>query len=319
MKAVVYTEYGSPDVLQLKEVTKPTLADDEILIKIHAASVNRSDWEGLRGTPLYARFGGLRRPSRPVLGSDIAGRVEVVGANHKRFQPGDEVFGETLERMGGFAEYVCVRGKAMALKPAGMTFEEVAAIPQAAVIALQGLRGKVQPGQKVLINGAGGGAGSFAVQIARLYGAEVTAVDNTGKLDFLRSLGADHVIDHTQQDFTQNGEKYDLILDMVARHSVFACARVLKPAGSYFCVGGSIATLLQMLLLGPWINRTTGKTLGVLMVRPNPEDLVCITELCQAGKIAPVIDRCYPLEKVPEALRYIGEERAKGKVVISIA
>jgi NADPH:quinone reductase-like Zn-dependent oxidoreductase len=318
MKAVVYTEYGSPDVLQFKEVEKPTPTDDELLIKIHAASVNRSDWEGLIGKPLYARIGGLRKPRRQVLGSDIAGRVEMVGPNNKRFRPGDEVFGDILAHMGGFAEYVCVRGATLALKPASMSFEEVAAIPQAAVIALQGIRDRVQAGQKVLINGAGGGAGMFAVQLAKLYGAEVTGVDNTGKLGFMHSIGADHVIDHTRQDFTKNGRQYDLILDMVATRSVFAYARVLRPNGSYFCVGGSIATFFQVLLLAPWIKRTTGKKLRVLMVRPNREDLVCITELCQAGKIAPAIDRRYSLSEVPEALRYVGEERAKGKVVITV-
>jgi NADPH:quinone reductase-like Zn-dependent oxidoreductase len=206
VKAVVYTAYGPPDVLQIKEVAKPTPADDEVLIKVQAVSVNRSDWEGLRGKPLYARIGGLLKPRHQILGSDIAGRVEMAGRNIRQFQPGDEVFGDILGRLGGFAEYVCAREKALALKPASMTFEEVAAIPQAAVIALQGIRdkGQVQPGQKVLINGAGGGAGTFAVQLAKFYGAEVTGVDNTGKLDFMHSLGADHVIDYTQEDFTKN-------------------------------------------------------------------------------------------------------------------
>src|SRR5215212_8791228 len=224
MKAIVYTKYGPPEVLQLKEVTKPTPKDDEVLIKVHAASVNRSDWEGLRGKPLYARIGGLLKPRHQILGSDIAGRVEMAGRNIRRFQPGDEVFGDILPRMGGFAEYVCARESALARKPASMTFEEVATIPQAAVIALQGIRdkGQVQPGQKVLINGAGGGAGTFAVQLAKIYGAEVTGVDNTGKLDFVRSLGADHVVDYSREDFTKNGKQYDLILDIVAHRSVFA-------------------------------------------------------------------------------------------------
>jgi NADPH:quinone reductase-like Zn-dependent oxidoreductase len=261
VKAVVYTEYGPPDVLQFKEVAKPTPTDDEVLIKIHAVSVNRSDWEGLQGKPLYARIGGLRKPRRHVLGSDIAGRVETAGKNIERFQPGDEVFGDILARMGGFAEYVCAREKSLALKPASMTFEEVAAIPQAAVIALQGIRdkGRVQPGQKVLINGAGGGAGTFAVQLAKLYGAEVTAVDNTDKLDFMRALGADYVIDYTREDFTRNGMQYDLILDVIAHRSVFAYRRALGQNGSYFAVGGSVATFFQILLLGPLIGRATGK------------------------------------------------------------
>jgi len=320
MKAVVYTKYGSPDVLQLKEVAKPAPTDDEILIKVHAVSVNRSDWEGLRGKPLYARIGGLLKPRRQILGSDIAGRVEMAGRNNRQFQPGDEVFGDILGRMGGFAEYVCARGRTLALKPASMTFEEVAAIPQAAVIALQGIRdkGQVQPGQKVLINGAGGGAGSFAVQLAKLYGAEVTGVDNTGKLDFMRSLGADHVIDYTREDFTKNGKQYDMILDVIAHRSVFAYKRALRPNGSCFMVGGSVATAFQILLLGPWVRRTAGKKIRLLVVQPNRKDLVFITELYEAGKVVPVIDRRYPLSEVPEALRYLGEGHARGKVIITV-
>jgi NADPH:quinone reductase-like Zn-dependent oxidoreductase len=320
MKAVVYTEYGPPEVLQVKEVNKPTPTDDEVLIKLAAVSVNRSDWEGLIGKPLYARIGGLRKPRRHILGSDIAGRVEAVGKNVTRFQPGDEVFGDILARMGGFAEYVCAREKSLALKPAGMTFEEVAAIPQAAVIALQGIRdkGQVQPGQKVLINGAGGGGGTFAVQLARLYGAEVTGVDNTGKLDFMRSVGADHVIDYTQEDFTRNGRQYDLILDLIAYRSVFAYKRALRPNGSYFAVGGSLATFFQILLLGPLIRRTSGKKIRVLVVQPNLKDMLHMTELYEAGKVIPAIDKCFPLSEVPEALRYLGEGRAKGKVVITL-
>jgi NADPH:quinone reductase-like Zn-dependent oxidoreductase len=320
MKAVVYTEYGSPDVLQLKEVAKPTPKDDEVLIKVHAASVNRSDWEVLRGQPLYARIGGLLRPRRQILGSDIAGRVEIAGSNHSQFRPGDEVFGDILGHLGGFAEYVCVRGTVMALKPAGMTFEAAAAIPQAGVIALQGIRdkGQVQPGQKVLINGAGGGAGMFAVQLAKLHGAEVTGVDNTGKQDFMRSLGADHVIDYTREDFTKNGKQYDLILDVIAHRPVFAYLRALRPNGSCYFVGGSVATLFQILLLGPLIRRITGKSVRLLAVQPNRKDLVFVTELCEAGRVIPIIDRRFPLGDVPEALRYVGEGRAKGKVVITM-
>ena len=320
MKAIVYTKYGPPDVLQLKEVAKPTPRDDEVLIKVRAVSVNRSDWEGLRGKPLYARIGGLRKPRHPILGSDVAGRVEMVGRNVRRFRPGDEVFGDILGRLGGFAEYVCARESALALKPAGMTFEEVAAIPQGAVIALQGIRhkGEVRPGQKVLINGAGGGAGTFALQLAKSYGAEVTGVDNTGKLDFMRSLGADHVIDYTREDFTKNGKQYDLILDVVANRSVFAYERALRSNGSYFLAGGSVATIFQILLLGPWISMIESKKIRVLAVKPNLKDLVHITELYEAGKVVPVIDRQYPLSEVPEALRYLGEGRTKGKVVITV-
>jgi NADPH:quinone reductase-like Zn-dependent oxidoreductase len=320
VKAVIYTKYGPPDILQLQEVAKPTPTDDEMLVKIHAVSVNRSDWEGLIGKPLYARIGGLRKPRRQILGSDVAGRVEIVGKNYTRFQPGDEVFGEMGDYRGGFAEYVCTQGKAWALKPAGMTFEQAAAIPQAGVIALQGIRGKgqVQPGRKVLINGAGGGAGSFAIQLARLDGAEVTGVDSSGKFDFMHSLGADHVIDYTREDFTKSGKQYDLILDVIAQRSVFAYKRALNPNGRYLAVGGHVATGLQILLLGALIRRITSKRIGLLAVQRNREDLVAITELCEAGKIVPVIDRQYPLSEVPEALRYLGEGRAKGKIVISM-
>jgi len=320
MKAIVYTRYGLPEALQLKEVAKPTPRDDEVLIKVHAVSVNRSDWEGLRGKPLYARLGGLLRPRQQRLGSDIAGQVEMAGRNISRFQPGDEVFGDILPRLGGFAEYVCARESALAPKPASMTFEQAAAIPQAAVIALQGIRdkGQVQPGQKVLINGAGGGAGTFAVQLAKIYGAEVTGVDNTGKLDFMRSLGADFVIDHTQEDFTRSGKQYDLILDIVAHRSVFAYKRALRSNGSYFLAGGSVATMLQILLVGPWIRGTTGKKIRILAVRPNIEDLDLVKELIEAGQVTPVIDKTYPLSEVPEAIGYVGEGHAQGKVVISM-
>jgi NADPH:quinone reductase-like Zn-dependent oxidoreductase len=320
MKAIVYTKYGPPETLQLEEVAKPTPKDDEVLIKVRAVSVNRSDWEGLRGKPLYARIGGLLKPRHQRLGSDIAGRVEMAGRNIWRFQPGDEVFGDILPRLGGFAEYVCARESALALKPPSMTFEEVAAIPQAAVIALQGIRdkGQVQPGEKVLISGAGGGAGTFAVQLAKMYGGEVTGVDNSGKLDFMRSLGADHVIDYTWEDFTKNGKQYDLILDIVANRSVFAYKRALRPNGSYFLAGGSLATILQILFLGPWIRRTTGKKIRVLAVRPNIEDLDFMNELIEAGKVTPVIDKTYPLSEVPEAISYVGEGHAQGKVVISV-
>jgi NADPH:quinone reductase-like Zn-dependent oxidoreductase len=320
MKAVVYTDYGSPDVLQCKEVATPMPKDDEVLIKLHATSVNRSDWENLIGKPLYARIGGLFKPRRHILGSDIAGVVAAVGKNYQQFQLGDEVFGDILTSLGGFAEYVCVRGGVLARKPAAMSFVEASTIPQAGVIAFQGIgtKGQVQPGQQVLINGAGGG-GTFAVQLAKLYGAEVTAVDNGSKLDFLRALGADHVIDYTREDFTKSGKQYDLILDLVAHRPAAAFPPALRPNGRYLFVGGSVATLFQILLLGPWIKRTTDKHVGLLAVQPNAKDLLQITELCTAGKITPVIDRTYPLAQVPEALRYLGEGRAQGKLVITIA
>lgn len=318
MKAIVYTRYGSPDVLHLKEVEKPSPEDDEILVKVHAVSVNRSDWEALTGKPLYARFGGLLKPGSPILGSDVAGRVEAVGKANTQFRPGDEVFGEMGGYSGGFAEYVCTCGKIWTLKPAGLTFEQAAAIPQAGVIALQGLRDKVQPGQSVLINGAGGGAGSFAVQLAKLYGAEVTGVDNTGKLDFMHSLGTDHEVDYTREDFTKTGQQYDLILDMIAYRSAFAYARALKPNGSYYAVGGSVATFLQFVFFGSWIRRNSGRKVSLLAVHRNRNDLETVTDLCVSGKIILPIDKRYPLSEVPEALRYLGEGHAKGKIVITV-
>jgi len=321
MKAIVYHQYGPPDNLKLVEVEKPTPTDDQVLVKVHAVSINGSDKEGLIGKPFYVRMGGLRKPGDPILGSDIAGRVEAAGKNHTQFKPGDEVYGEMGNYHGGFAEFVCTRAKDWALKPANLTFEEAAAIPQGGVIALQGLRdkGKVQPGQRVLINGAGGSAGTFAIQLAKYYGAEVTGVDNRHKLDFMRSIGADDVVDYTREDFTRKRKQYDLILDLVAYRSAFSYLRALKPGGSCYFVGGSVATLFQILLLGPLIKKMTDKNLRLLAVQRNREDLVQITELCQAGKIVPVIDRRYPLSQVPEAMRYVSDGRAKGKVVIIVA
>jgi NADPH:quinone reductase-like Zn-dependent oxidoreductase len=320
MKAIVYTQYGPPDVLQLKEVEKPSPKGNEVLIRLHAASVNSWDWDLLRGTPFVNRIGGLLKPKHEILGADIAGRVEAVGRNVKQFQPGDEVFGDLCDSgWGGFAEYVCARENAIALKSASMTFEEAAAVPQAAVMALQGLRdyGKTQPGQKVLINGAGGGVGTFAVQIAKLFGTEVTGVDSTRKLDLMRSIGADHVIDYTQEDFTKNGQHYDLILDVVAYRSMFDYARALSPKGVFVIVGGSMARAFQALFLGPWISLTGSKRIRLLMHKPN-KDLAFLKELLEAGKVVPVIDRRYPLSEVSEALRYLGEGLVLGKVVITV-
>ncbi len=319
MKAIVYTKYGPPDVLQLEEVEKPTPKDNEVLIRVHAVSLNSSDWEFLKGTPLYTRMWGLLKPKYKILGSDIAGRVEAVGRNVKKFKIGDAVLGDIFERWGGFAEYVCAPENTLVLKPDGMTFEAAATIPQAANIAVQGLRdkGTIQPEQKVLINGAGGGAGSFAVQFAKLYGAHVTGVDSTEKLDMMRSIGADDVIDYTKEDFTQNGLQYDLILDMVASHSIFDYRGALTPTGVYLMVGGSLARILKTLLLGPLISMTGTRKMSILGVKINKE-LSYIVELIEAGKIVPVIDRRYPLSEVPEALRYFGEGHAKGKVVITL-
>jgi NADPH:quinone reductase-like Zn-dependent oxidoreductase len=317
MKAVVYTRYGSPDVLRLTDVEKPAPKDNEVLVKVQAVSLNRSDWEALRGKPLYARVMGPFRPRHHILGSDIAGRVEAAGRATTRFRPGDDVFADILSSMGGFAEYVCVPERALEPMPAGMSYEEAAALPQAGAIALQGIRdtGQVQPGQKVLINGAGGGSGMYAVQLAKLGGAEVTGVDNAEKLDFIRSLGADHVIDHTRADFARNGRSYDLILDLAAHRSALAYKGSLVPGGRYLYVGGSAATLLQVLLIGPLLGRADGKKLRLLAVRLGAQRLAPMVALCQAGTIATVIDRRYRLPEVPEALRYLGEGHAKGKLV----
>jgi NADPH:quinone reductase-like Zn-dependent oxidoreductase len=320
MKAVVYTRYGPPGVLRLAEVATPAPKDNEVLVKVHAVSVNASDWEMLRGKPLYARIGGPLRPRHPILGSDIAGRVEAAGRNAELFRPGEDVFADILSSMGGFAEYVCAPQSALARLPAGMTYEQAATLPQAGAIALQGIDGKgqVQPGQTVLINGAGGGSGMYAVQLAKLHLAEVTGVDNTEKLEFMRSLGADHVIDYTREDFTKNGRCYDLILDLAGHRPAAAYKGSLTPGGRYLYVGGSVSTLLQVLLLGPLIGRTEGKRIRLLAVRLGAQHLAPLAELCQAGKIATVIDRRYRLSEVPEALRYLGEGHAKGKVVITV-
>jgi NADPH:quinone reductase-like Zn-dependent oxidoreductase len=322
MKAIVYEKYGSPNVLQLKDVDKPVPKDNEVLVEVYAASVNDWDWGLLRGKPFVNRLAvsGLLKPKIKILGGDIAGRVEAVGRNIKQFQPGDEVYGDLSScGFGAFAEYVCARENALVLKPASMTFEEAAAVPQAAVLALQGLRakGQIQPGQKVLINGAGGGAGTFAVQIAKSFGAEVTGVDSTRKLDTMRSIGADHVIDYTQEDFTKSGQRYDMILDEATHHSIFDYNRALSPKGIYVTAGGSIARIFQIVFLGPLISMTTSKKMGIMMHKPN-NGLDFFKELFEAGKVKPVIDKRYPLSEVPEALRYFGEGHNRGKVVITV-
>jgi len=322
MKAIVHTKYGPPDVLQFKEVEKPTPKDGEILVKIQAASVNTLDL-AMRG-PFLARIitGGLRKPKDPRLGADIAGRVEAVGTNVTQFQPGDEVFGAYK---GGFAEYVSVPENRVALKPANSSFEEAAAAPVAALTALQGLRdtGQIQPGQKVLIHGASGGVGTFAVQIAKAFGAEVTAVCSTRNVDLARSIGAEQVIDYTQEDFTRNGQRYDLILAVNGYHPIFAYRRALGPTGRYVLVGGSKAhlyqALLQALLLGPVISRTGRQKMGFMgIAKINQKDLVYVKELLEAGKVVPVIQRRYPLRETAEAFRYLEEGHARGKVIITV-
>ncbi len=320
MKAMVYERYGSPDVLELKELDKPTPKDDEVLIKVHAVSINDWDWGLLQGTPFINRlYFGLLKPKKKILGSDIAGQIEAIGKNVKQFQPGDQVFGDLSGDWGGFAEYVCARENALALKPASMTFDEAAAIPQAAMLAIQGLRdkGQIQRGQKLLINGAGGGVGTFAVQIAKLNGVEVTGVDSAGKLDMLRSMGFDHVIDYTQEDFTKNGQCYDLILDVKTNRSIFDYTRALSPNGIYVTVGGFMTRVFQALFLGPWISMISKKKIRIVGLKPN-KDLAYINELFEAGKVKPVIDGPYKLSEVPEAIRYFAKGNHKGKIIITL-
>ena len=316
MKAVVYERYGRPDVLRVADVSMPSTAPGQVLLKVAATSINLSDWEGLRGSPFYARLGGLRAPRRRTLGSDIAGWVEAVGAGVTRFQPGDEVYGDNLALKGGFAEFAVAPESALAHKPAALTFAEASTIPQAGAIALQGTVGAAD-GCRVLINGGGGGSGSFAIQLAKRLGAHVTGVDNGHKLDFMRSLGADDVIDYRRGDFTRDHEPYNLILDLVAHRSVFAYRRALAPGGRYRCVGGSVRALLRVLTIGAVAGRVTHRRLGVLVVKEGPAHFAPVTELCIAGKVKIRIDRTVGLDEVPEALAHVGEGRALGKVVVT--
>ncbi len=323
MKAITFNQYGSADVLELTERAKPVPKNNEVLVKVHAASINSWDWELLQGTPFVNRlmFGLLKPKKINILGCDIAGRVEAVGKNVKQLQPGDAVFGDlSNENWGGFAEYLCASENALVLKPQSITFEEAAAIPQAGLLALQGLvdKGQIAAKQNVLINGAGGGAGTFAVQIAKGIGANVTAVDSGAKLEMLSLLGADKVVDYRLQDFTKNGCRYDLILDMAAHHSFFDYQRALSPTGIYVMVGGSMALVNQLLLLGPFLSIFSSKKMGLLMHNPNPKDLKFMQQLIEEGKVAPIIDKRYPLVEVSDALRYFGSGQAIGKVVITI-
>jgi NADPH:quinone reductase-like Zn-dependent oxidoreductase len=319
MKAIVYTKYGPPDVLQVKEVERPVPGDDEVLVRVHAVSINAMDWHMMRGKPLPARLAmGFMKPKNSILGSDVAGRVEAVGKNVTQFQPGDEVFGGVGS--GGFAEYACVREKALLLKPANVSFEAAAAVPVAAVTALQALRdnGQIRVGQKVLINGASGGVGTFAVQLARSFGAEVTAVCSTRNLDMARALGADYVIDYTEEDFTRNGRQYDLIVDIAASRSISDYTRALGPQGVCVIVGYStMFHMLRSMVLGRVASSTGSKKFVRFLARLYRKDLVLLRELLEAGKVVPAIDRRYPLSKVAEAMRYFGEEHARGKVIIT--
>lgn len=325
MRAIICTEYGSPDVFQLKEVEKPTPKDHEVLIKVHAASVNPLDWHFLRGTPFLARFGhGFLKPKIKILGADMSGRVEAVGINVKLFKLGDEVFGDLYPLgLGAFSEYVSVpENAALVLKPISISLEEASAVPVAAVTALWGLRdkGNIQSGQRVLINGASGGVGTFAVQIAKSFGTEVTGVCSTNNLEMVQSIGADQVIDYTQEDFTKSGQCYDLIIDNVGNRSVLDLRRALNPNGICVIIGfSSMANLLQAMFMGPLVSMTGSKKITLMgEMKANKKDLDVIKELIDAGKVAPVIDRRYPLSEVAEAIRYLEEGHARGKVVITV-
>lgn len=318
MKAITYTEYGSFDNLRCAEVEKPVPGDGEVLVAIQAASVNYGDTILVSGKPLVSRlWSGPFKPRYPILGGDIAGRVEAVGSQVTQFQPGDEVFADIGDHgFGAFAEYVAVPASALTWKPANLTFEQAAAVPQAAVVALQGLhnQGRLRSGHRVLVNGASGGVGTFAVQIARALGAEVTAVCSARHLDLARSIGADHVIDYRQQDFTQGTERYDLIFDIVANRSTGDYIRVLTPTGIYV----ACAFNPTVVVFGPLLSKKGGRQATSLMHRPNPADLAFLKDLLEAGRVVPVIDRCYPLNEVPDAMRYLGLGQHHGKVVISI-
>jgi NADPH:quinone reductase-like Zn-dependent oxidoreductase len=324
MKAIICPKYGSPDVLQLREVVKPVPQEDEVLIQIHAASLNSRDLRMLRANPFFMRLmpGGLFRPKNKILGADVAGRVESIGCNIKQFQPGDEVFGylPSATGRGTFAEYVCAKENLMALKPANLTFEQAAAVPEAAMTALQSLRdqGSIQPGQKVMIHGASGGVGTFAVQIAKAFGAEVTAVCSTRNLEMVRSLGADQSIDYKKEDFTKSGQRYDLILAVNGYHPISDYLRALKPEGSYVVAGGSMLQLAQAASNKKRNSNSGGQKIYVAALVQSQKDLILIKELLESGKITPVIDGCYPLSKIAEAFWYFEKIHPKGKVVVSV-
>jgi NADPH:quinone reductase-like Zn-dependent oxidoreductase len=318
VKAVVYDRYGPPDVLHVEDVPVPSPGAGQVRVKVASTSVNLSDWEGLRGSPAYARIGGLRAPARRTLGSDIAGVVDDLGVGVTRFRPGDEVYGDNLALKGGFAEYAVVPESALAHKPATLSFAEASTIPQAGAIALQGTRGALA-GSRVLINGAGGGSGSFAIQLAKRLGAHVTGVDNVAKQDFMRYMGADDSIDYRRIDFTATIQPYDLILDLVAHRSVSAYRRALAPGGTYRCVGGSVRSLLRVLVVGAVVGRFSGRSIGVLAVKEGPAHFEPLADLCVAGHVSIHIDRTFALDDVPAALARVGEGRALGKVVVEMS
>jgi len=324
MKAIVYTQYGSPDVLQLKEFAKPEPKENQVLLNVRAASANALDYRRFENLSAMGRFSEERiiKSVGKVLGADIAGVVDAVGTNVIQFQSGEEVFGIASGSSGGFAEYALANENHLALKPANLSFEAAAAVPVAAMTALQGLRdkGRIRAGQKVLIVGASGGVGTFAVQIAKAMGAEVTAVCSTRNVDMARSIGADHIINYAKVDFIQNGQRYDLIFAINGNHPLSSYQRALNPRGIYVCAGGTLAQIFQAMLLGPLMSRKNGKKMGFMgLARPNRKDLIYMAELLEAGKVIPVIEKCYPLDEVPEAIRYVAEGHARGKVVIQIS
>ena len=316
MKAMVRREYGPPEVLALEERDRPSPGDDEVLIRVRATSLNASDWEMLTGRPAYGRIWGFFTPKIQVLGSDVAGVVEAAGAKVERLRAGDEVFGDIFGVWGGLAEWVCAPERMLRPKPHSLSFEQAAAIPQSAAIALQGLS-RLAPGMHVLVNGAGGGGGSFAVQIARARGARVTAVDSAAKQELLRSLGADDVLDYTREDCTAGGRRYDLILDLVGRHALGDFRRALAPGGRYLLVGGSVSLLLRVLALGSLSSLLTRRKMGMLPLRNN-EGLDEVLELCASGAVRPVVDETFRLDETPRAMRQLGEGRAGGKLVITM-
>lgn len=318
MKAIINTEYGPSDVLQVAEIEKPAPDENQILLKVHAASINAADYRPLSGKPFLIRLmmGGIFKPKDPRIGIDVAGQVEAVGANAKRFRPGDQVFGCAN---GALAEYVLAKEENLALKPSNCSFEEAAAVPVAALTALQGVRyaGGIRPGQRVLIQGASGGVGIFAVQMAKMYGAEVTAVCSTRNLEMVRSFGADHVIDYTREDFTENGKQYELILAINGYHPLSAYKRSLSAHGTYVCAGGTLPQIFQSMLLGRFMSKQGGKTLSNMGIsNVNQDDLDQLAKLLREGKIFPVIDRCYPLREIVSAFRHVMENHAQGKVVV---
>jgi NADPH:quinone reductase-like Zn-dependent oxidoreductase len=323
MRAIARSEYGSAEVLRLETVNKPVISDHEVLVRVYATSINAGDRYLMRGTPFFIRFlfGGLRKPKIKILGCDVAGRVESVGKHVTQFQPGDEVFGDLSAcGFGAFAEYVCATESSLALKPENLSFEAAATVPGAALAALQGLRdcGQLQAGQRVLINGASSGVGSFAIQIAKVFEAEVTAVCHTEKIEKVRSLGADHIIDYMQTDITQAGKLYDVVFDAAAYRSIPDSLKIVRPGGIYVLVGGSASAFLKMMLLGAWWSRTSGRTVTYLDTKPNQADLLTLSEMLVTGQITPLIDQYYSLSEIPIAIRRLEQREVVGKVAIRV-